>query len=385
MISPEEIKKKAARKYPDFLRATLDSSAFFPMELPIGSTPKIYPDLQQSVTALIDRSKESIGFGYTLMLEPTNTRRHGRQSLPKRIYIEAATDYLKLIDKTKEFERFTSDVALIRSTIPLLNAWLHQHPLKVVDNHSDWPGLLKVCQYFQHNPKPDLYIRELPIQVHTKFVEEHKKVLRSLLEAILPLEQLAPVEGEKHTFEQRFSLRYREPLIHIRILDPALQNQYGFPIADFSLSVSDFSQLQLGMPRCFVTENAMPFLTLPLLKNSIAILGSGGAVSLLKVADWLQDCSIFYWGDLDVDGFRILSQARSHFPQTQSILMDTETYRAFKSFVVTDTKEITRPPTPLTLEETDLYLQLAATQKRLEQERISQSYVNQYLSTYHSQ
>ena len=382
MISPEEIKKKAARKYGAFLRATLAEESFFPLDIPVGGVPKSYPELQQSVTALIRYAKEKAGFGYTLWLEPTNTRKHGYQSLPKRICIESASDYLQLVGKVEEFEHFVLDIALIRATLPILEPWLCQYPMKVVANHGDWPELLRVCEYFQNNPKPNLYIRELPIQVHTKFVEEHKEILRSLLEAILSPEQLGSIQGKKPTFEQRFSLRYREPLIPVRILDVALQQQYGFPIADFSIGVSDFSQLKIGTPQCFITENAMPFLTFPPMKNSIAVLGGGGAVNLLKVARWLKDCSIFYWGDLDVDGFRILSQVRSHFPSTQSILMDRETYSAFEAFTVADPKAKADVPTHLTPAEKALYTQLATTQQRLEQERISQAYINRYLGNY---
>ena len=381
MISPDEIKKKAARKYADFLRATLNGSEFFPLELPVGSTPKSYPELHRAVTALIDRSKEKIGFGYTLVLEEKNTQKYGPQSLPTRILIENATEYLLLLGKQDEFEHFSADAALIRSTIPKLQQWVWQYPLKVVVHHTDWSDLLKACQYFQHNPQPNLYIRELPIEVHTKFVEAHKDILRSLLEVILPSEKLGSVESSSHTFEQRFSLRYREPLFSLRILDPALQQKYGFPISDFSLSVSNFARLKLGSPHCIVSENAMPFLTLPSLTNSIAIFGSGNAVNLLKTVSWLKECSIFYWGDLDVEGFEILSRVRSHFPQTQSILMDAATYQAFENFAVSNEKAISEPPNALTDEETSMYSQLSTAKQRLEQERISQTYVNQYLST----
>ena len=266
-------------------------------------------------------------------------------------------------------------------TIPLLQTWIYQHPLKVVEYHGEWAELLKVVEYFQANPQPNLYIRELPIEVHTMFVEAHKDILRSLLEAVLPPEALGLVEGSKHTFEQRFSLRYREPLLSLRILEPALQRQLGFPIADFSGSLSDFAQLQLGAPRCIISENVMPFLTLPPLDNCVAVFGSGYAVSLLKTVGWLRDCSIFYWGDMDVEGCEILAQVRSHFSQTLSVLMDAETYSAFENFSVPNAKAMSVPPEPLTAEEATMFSQLAATQMRLEQERISQIYVNQKLET----
>jgi hypothetical protein len=55
--------------------------------------------------------------------------------------------------------------------------------LKYVD---EWADILRVCRYFQLHPRPNLYLRELPIKVHTKFIEEHKGILRELLEIVLP-------------------------------------------------------------------------------------------------------------------------------------------------------------------------------------------------------
>ena len=381
MISPEAIKKKAKRKYEAFLRAVVSGTSFFPMEFSVGSRPKGYLDLKRSVTDLIYGSKAHTGFGYTLELETKNTRRHGQQSLPHHIFIENETDYLKLLGQEDEITGFKADVALIQSSLPQLREWTKRYPLKIVAHHGDWADLLKVCDYFLQHPQPNMYIRELPIAVHTKFIEERKEVLRSLLEVLLPEEHLIAVEGKGHTFEKRFSLKYREPLLSIRILDPALQVKVGFPIAEFSLAVSDFAQLPLDQSRCFITENAMPFLTLPPLKNSVAVLGGGYAVSLLKPAQWLESCSIFYWGDIDVDGFRILAQLRSHFPKAHSILMDKATYQQFKAIWVTDSKPDAGVPLGLPQPESALYMQLALEQKRLEQERIDQTYVNRFLAT----
>ena len=202
---------------------------------------------------------------------------------PCKICIETETDYLKLLKKEKAFSRFKADVALIQSNMPRLQPWICRNPLQVTENHGSWPDLIKVCQYFISHPKPNLYIRELPIAVHTKFVEQNKRVLRSLLEEILPADQLEPVEaGQSYSFERRFSLKYPESLIRLRILDPDLQQKYGFQTADISVVISDFNRLQLGTPRCFITENMLPFLTLPPLTNSIAILGEGYALSRLK-------------------------------------------------------------------------------------------------------
>ncbi len=186
----------------------MTGESFFPVEFSVGTIPKDdYLALREAVTQLINKSKEKLGYGYVVELEPRRTQKYGLQSLPRRIHFDTEEDYLKFIKKEKEVAKFKVNIDLIQTTIPQLNGWLSCNSLKIIEHDDRWRDLLKVCQYFQQNPKPNLYIRELPIQVHTKFVEQNQRIIRSLLEAILPIDQLASIEGEKEcTFEKRFSL-----------------------------------------------------------------------------------------------------------------------------------------------------------------------------------
>jgi hypothetical protein len=380
VINPSQIQQKSEQRYSSFLISIITGENLFPIEFAVGSLPKEYIDLSKAVNLLIDKSKQQLGYGYTLELESRRMQKHGPQSLPTRISIDTEPDYLKLIKKEKEVRQFRLDIELIRLKIPELEQWICLYPLKVIECSDRWNNLLKVCQYFQHTPKPNLYIRELPIQVHTKFIEQNQKILRSLLEAILPSEQLGAVNGEKeHIFEKRFSLKYREPLIRVRLLDLTLKVKYGFPANDLSLPISEFNQLTLEEHHCFITENLMNFLTLPDLENSFAIFGSGYAVQNLKFTQWLSRCPIFYWGDLDTDGFKILSQLRSYFPQVISIMMDTKTFETFQEFSVSLPTSNSENLQHLTFEEATLYNYLVIHHKRLEQERISQDYVDRIL------
>lgn len=383
MINPTEIKDKAKKRYPSFLVSLITGESFFPIDdFAVGKPSKNFLELRQSVNDLIDKSKKSLGYGYTLELETTRTRQYGEQSLPKRIFIETEQDYLKLTDKHKEVTKFKKDIELIRAKVPELEQWLCRNPLKIVEYSDHWHELLKVCEYFQNNPKSNLYIRELPIQVHTKFIEQNKGIISSLLEAILPIDQLVSVENEnEHKFEKRFSLKYKELQIRIRLLDPILKEKYKFPSSDISIPLSEFSQLNLVNHPCFITENLMNFLTLPYLKNSFAIFGGGYAVQNLKFVFWLSNCPIFYWGDLDDHGFRILSQLRSYFPQTVSTMMDIQTFEAFQEFAVAVSPNGLVDLPHLTSQEQTVYKYLVINQKRLEQERITQIYSNNLLQS----
>jgi hypothetical protein len=382
VISPTEIQQKSARCYASFLAAIVVGENLCPLEFAVGSIPKEYLDLSKAVNLLIEKSKSCLGYGYNLELETRKMQKYGTQSLPKKIYIDTENDYLKLIKKEQEVARFRLDIENIRTKMPELEQWIYRNPLKIVEYSDRWDELLKVCQYFRCTPKPNLYIRELPIQVHTKFIEQNQKILRTLLESFLPTENLNPIDGEKEsTFEKRFSLKYREQLIRLRFLDRRLMAKYGFPASDFSMPISEFNRLNLEGHRCSIVENLINFLTLPDLANSFAIFGSGYAVQGLKFTEWLSYCPIFYWGDLDADGFKILSQLRSYFPHVTSIMMDLKTFEAFQEFSVTVPVANLENLQHLTSEEVNLYTYLVTHQRRLEQERISQDYVDRVFRT----
>jgi hypothetical protein len=262
-------------------------------------------------------------------------------------------------------------VALIRATLPELETWIAANPQHVIERHGAWPELLLVCAYFQANPRPNLYIRELPIAVHTKFIEQHVGILTRLLDALLPAVDIET--SEKH-FEQRYGLRCDAPLVRLRLLDPALQARLGLPLTDVAAPAAQLATLPCAGLRCVVVENKMVFLTLPSLPNTLAIFGSGFQIQLLHELPWLRQCPIWYWGDLDAHGFQILARFRMLFPQVISLMMDEETFDAFRDFVVTGTPSAIMELPQLTHDEQALFVKLARASLRLEQERISQAY-----------
>ena len=96
----------------------------------------------------------------------------------------------------------------------------------------------------------------------------------------------------------------------------------------------------------------------------------------MKNAQWLLDKQIIYWGDIDVHGFQILSQLRGYFPQTQSCMMDFETFVMLKDLAITGTDTNLTALEHLTHEEHQLFEHLISLKEnnRLEQEKIPHVY-----------
>lgn len=376
MITPKEIKEKTERKYTRFLQSLIEQRSFEKLVIrgDKSYTKSSLSEFEKEIRQIVSQSKEKKGFGYILEFQLVKTKFLASQNLPISIYFDTEKDFLKFLGKEKEVELFKSDVETITDAFPELKEWIIKNPLRVIINQTKWDNILKVCQYFKQNPKPNLYIRELPINVHTKFIERNKSVIRELLDILLP----EHINSKYKEFEKRFHLKFSEPLIRFKILDKEISQKFSLGIDDIAIPVSQFEKLDLPIKKVLVVENKTTLyttLTLPKMDRTIAIFGSGYSVSILKNILWFDNLELLYWGDIDVQGFEILSQFRSYFPHTKSMLMDKE---AFEKFFENDNGTPTNVSTKLNLtdEEQQLYKILKFNNWRLEQEKIPLWWVN---------
>jgi hypothetical protein len=380
MITPKEIQQQCFNWWKNVLAAYIDSVNFFPKE--INRIGKItakdlmekLPGYQKSLEILRNNSKSNKKHSYSLVEVERQFDKIGKQSVPEKIVIETLEDYLKITGKEKEYKIFTFNYKLLISEFPNLKEWAISYPQKLIDCNV-WSDIIKVCNYFIETPKPNLYIRELPIQVHTKFIEKNQGIIKELLD-ILIAEHTNKNEKE---FEKRFNLRYAEPLIRFRILDKNISRQYFSGIDDLSITISQFKKLELPVKKVFVIENKMNVLTFPIINGAIVIFGMGFGVQNLKNISWLNDVELFYWGDFDIQGFEILSQFRGYFSHVKSILMDETTFKQFENEKGEGTPNKNSVLLNLTEEEQQMHDLLKASNWRLEQEKIPLEYVNELI------
>lgn len=375
MLNPDDIQRLCERKYPAFLRSIVTGEQFFPMLIRFGRPSSVddWEKLRREISSLANGD-----IGYRIEWVETNTRRWGQQKFPERVWFENELGLLKALRKTSEVEKFRSNIALTRKECPALEGWLPRNAPRLIEFPAVWPDLLKVCSHFLNNPRPGIYSRELPIEVDTKFIERYQGILWDLLDFLLP--DSTKVASDR--FEERFGLRYDEPMIRFRILDPKLKLRINLPVDDLAVPLSQFCALGWTGLTVLITENKMrtTFLTLPPIPAAIGVWGGGGAAELLSSAHWFANCRIFYWGDLDVHGFHILSRLRRTFPQVTSIMMDEATLDAFSNFIVPASESTYEEISNLTAEERGAYQRVKTAQILLEQEKISQRYATKALS-----
>jgi hypothetical protein len=395
VITPDEIKKKALSRWNQgkVLRSWLNVEQIFPLVLSAGrpTARKLLKDFAQVrswKSMLESHALCPVGHGYRVEYTEINHRQFGHQRLPKSIIFDSVDDLAAFIGKRGDITRFANILKLIRQQQPELCNWVERYPLKTLAQANNWPRLLVVLDYFKTHPCPGRYLRELDIlDVDTKFIEQHKGLIKELLDIVLPADAIDhTVTGlSRFGFERRYGLKYDEPLIRFRFLDAELAKHYG-GLDDLSIPLSQFHNLNPNCTRVFITENKINGLSFPAQPQSMVIFGLGYGISMLKQASWFTQKELFYWGDIDTHGFAILSQLRGYFPHAQSLLMDQETLQRFRLLWVKEdsNKRATRDLAVLTTAEFKLYDLLRSNYfgecVRLEQERIAYEHLVTSLS-----
>ena len=371
MITVAEIRKKAERLFETYLQSVVGGNDLFPLVIRGNkklSTANGVSEIHQQLVPLYQNDKNAKGFGYSLFTSVVNTKQ-GKIEDIDRIEFSTEDDYLRFIHKEKTANQFRELLLTTLPEFPELKSFLSEKPFYLADNLDQWEDLLKICRYFAQSPKPGIYVRELPVAVHTKFVENNTGVIAKLLECIIP----DYIHWSGENFNEKFHLKQKHNLIRVRFLDDTLSPISGFK--ELGFSETEIHQLNLRCNKIFIIENDIAALTFPTFANSIVIFGKGYNVSSLKGIQWLSQAEIFYWSDLDAQGFEMLSQFRGYYRHTKSLLMDMKTLHAFKDDWGKGVASVVSELGNLTEEETAVHKFLISSNIRLEQEKIPNNFI----------
>lgn len=273
----------------------------------------------------------------------------------------------------------------------------------------DVERLLAALAWFADNDASGLYLRQVPVAgMDSKWLERHRRVLRSLVPVLRGLDTRAggpagaPGPAAPGGLEEALGLRPLPAVCRIRLLDRGLVP--GAP-RDMSAPIDEIDRLWAAPPvstaqrtapppyppggpeAVVVVENLATFLALEERPGAVAVWGHGYSAAALARIGWLRGAStLVYWGDLDVDGLRILAALRAAAPRARSFAMDAATLRRWRRLAVPDPgagagrspgagrppgAASPDPPDRLTEPEREAWEVLTGGGLRLEQERIA--------------
>ncbi len=297
-----------------------------------------------------------------------NLHAFGRRPLPARLLIDTPEAVCQLLGCQAKVKRFHELLRDIDAKEPTLHDWGVKY-FNRIDEENFSPALFAIASFMKGKMKKEpAYLREWSIPgIDTKFLENHQFLTKSLWNALFPEE---PVSSLKELLEKLFVANVPVPTICIRTLD---EEECFCGVTKLFLSQDEIAHFNPSQHRVFITENKVNGYTFPAVKDSLILFGMGyGVLELAKSAPWLADKEIYYWGDLDHDGFHILSSLRQVLPDRQihSFLMDKETLLAYVDKTIKDTGNTKNIPDHLTVSEKMAWKLIHDNGWRLEQERI---------------
>ena len=383
--TPKDLKAQLARLWErgELLRDAVTGNARFPLRLTCrGPGSADITDRFESVRSWVTELAHAAPL--RLQWQEVRHRVHGLQRLPSSVWIDSQAEALAWLGKRREWDRFTALVAMTRQVDPALLPWLEKRPLQALELAGDWPRLMAVVDWLRAHPRPGIYLRQVDVPgVHSKFIEAHRAVLADLLDLALPAGSVDAAKAGVAQFAARYGFLEKPTRIRFRILYPDMPSVAGASCPDITLDADSFSRLTLDVRRVFITENETNFLALPSVRGGVAIFGAGYGWDALAKAKWLEQCAIYYWGDIDTHGFAILDQLRGHFDHVASFLMDRATLEAHRPLWGCEDQPVIVDLPRLTAEELDLYNDLRDNRirkgLRLEQEHIAFGWVRDRL------
>ena len=384
-ITPADLKAILRRRWGrgDLLADSVAGGTLFPLRIPIKGPGS------GEISSDFSAARDWIAgwHGQTTILcewKEFTHRLFGANKMPSAAVFPDAEAAVRLLGVRREWESFHVITERIRSAFPELLHWLVRRPMLALELAPDWDRLLAVVTWVRNHPRSGFYIRQIDVPgLHSKFVERNRSTLTELLDLILPPDFINPEARGHSGFNRRYGFRDKPERVRLRFLDPTCAVEPARLGFDLTLDAVAFATLNPPVTRVFITENEINFLAFPNHPASLVLFGAGYGWSALAEVDWLRNCEIHYWGDIDTHGFAILDNLRAHFPHVQSLLMDGETFDALRDFCTTEPEPMKRDLQRLTAKERSIFdllrREINPSALRLEQERVPYSMVLQAL------
>ncbi len=352
---------------------------FFPLRLPVNQQLSDVPaEAIEQTRALRDGSKDVIGYGYTVIWVERQSRKYGANRFVDKVEIESWNDLLRLIGKRTEISALDRAVQTLCGPFPMLRNWVKANWKRLIEVADDVADLVKVLEYLNSNPRPSCYVRELPLSISTKLIESYQPLLGQWFDLTLPAESI-DFGYLSRQFERRYGFSYPREHFLVRVLDSELLLWCSLPSEELSLPIEAINRLPLSEATFVLVENKINLLTLPFFKNGVAMGGLGDGVTRLFECKWFEQNKLYYWGDMDVEGFEILSAMRERFCQVTSLMMDDQTLNKWTALAISGNGSPSKTLIGLTAGEQLAFETCRSKNLRIEQERIPQWFVNDFI------
>lgn len=372
----DDIARHVRRRWTDgtLLAAFGRGEPFTVQDLPVRGpkASEIGADLGavQEWAAELDRASRR-GAHFEIVYADIGGREFGRNRIPSRVRIETFDQAWALLGVEREVTAYRAILDVV-STKDAVRDWVIGKPLKALGATDDWPALLAAYEWLAGARGSGRHLRTIDApRIDTKFVERHRAALGTLL----------GVSGTAAGFERALGLATKPEQLRMRF-EPGFA---GLPprVTEATFRVDEVADLRVGVQAAVVVENETTFLSLDPPDKGVLLWGKGFDIDRVGKMRWLAQAPVWYWGDLDTHGFAILDQLRAWLPQTESFLMEEESFLRHRDRWGSEPSPTSARLDRLRADEAALYADLVGdrygTAVRLEQERLDWGWVIDHL------
>lgn len=375
--TPDDLRRRLSGQFERLVAAELRSPGApidaFAITTP-GLSAGVIAHRFADVRAWADRWLEAAAREPELDLTTTERqdRNFGRVRIAKNAHVRSVDAVARLVRRVNELavarRRHTALMEMDTRLAGLAACW----PAIVAMSDDDFDLVLRFVAAAALDLSR-LRLREVPVAgMHTKFLEEHRAVLKPLLAAMD-----VPACPDARTWPGRLGFVEDDAtMVELRDLGGGLLPYPHLALPSGRLMVAAPTRTSGGRAPggVVIVENKATFLALPAAVGVVAIFGQGTAVRALAAATWLKEQPLLYCGDLDHAGFQMVAGLRRDgLVHLQTALMDIATAEAHRRYWVSDTSTpgTERAYEGLTDCERAASRLMAQGPWRLEQERIS--------------
>ncbi len=362
------------RYYKTYLKTVIEDLPFEAIELRGGknrpeTTRQLAEDIEQFQAF---EKRPGASKGWSIRWEDWNSKKLGKQKWPSSITIETDEDYLYLIKKGEEVGQFKRQLSELVGWRKEIRSFLLDRTNAVLEYKPIWAEICNVVDYLMQNDVKGYYLRSLPLPVHTKFIENNKAFIYSLLKHLAP-ERFPNVSVR---FEEALGLREKQYVYTMRWLDNALAVKYMHGHEVFGLSKAGLNNVNWEIEEVWLVENETNLYLLPERRGALVLFSKGHAVTQLSNIPFLERAKLIYWGDLDEHGFIMLNNFRKIYRHAKSMFMDKQTVEQHRNQML---KQPERYKTEALEFLSDLEMEafkiLKQSNGRIEQEQLNQHYL----------
>ncbi len=143
--------------------------------------------------------------------------------------------YLRFLGKTQDAKDFSRNIEVFMTQKGVMGEiwkkWMAQNIGKINEYDGEWFDIRACVEYFMTHRSSNLYFRELPILVSSKFIERHRKLLTGILDFMEretrdEFETGSVSVSDSQSFEERYGIKTKPGFVRFRFLDSTLNQGY---------------------------------------------------------------------------------------------------------------------------------------------------------------